>query len=177
MSNLQLKNTFLLIFFCLGFAMSNAQDNRLHFRSIGLGVGSATTSSAEAKTGLNLNIDLVTNVNRHLFSFYLNLGLKLNTIEPKESFGELNLTYGRTLALSSHWNLEGHAGAGLFIYDHAYSSNYFGNVPEAALGFPVRLKLIYKPTEHIGLGINPNVNFNTLYNTYSASFLVQYHFK
>ncbi len=164
---------------CLSFSLNivMAQDNKLKLHAVSIGVGIASSSSNTADGGLGLNMDFSTIINKHIISFNFNSGVKLNSDGPDEDFYELNLTYGRKWFLVQNLILEGHLGIGYFAYDlDTGNIPFFINLPETTIGFPIRVKLIYYPLKSFGVGINPNVNFNSINNTYSANFIIQYNF-
>ena len=152
-----------------------AQDKKLKAHALSLGAGIATADTDNAKSGLGINLDFSTLVNDHIISLYLNSGLNLTDNGPNEDFYEFNLTYGRKWSLDPKLVLEGHVGIGLFVYDVETGPNpFFANIPDNTVGFPLRAKLLYYPSEKFGLGINPNANFNSIANTYTFNVVLQY---
>lgn len=153
-----------------------AQNNKLKLHSFSFGAGIASSSSDSAASGLDLNLDFSTIVNKHIISFNFNSGVKLNSDGPDEDFYELNLTFGRKWLLVQNLFFESHLGIGYFVYDIDTGPTFFINLPETTIGFPIRAKIIYYPAENLGIGINPNANFNSIENTYSANLIIQYNF-
>ena len=86
-----------------------------------------------------------------------------------------DIFFGREFELNNWLKLEGHLGIGYFIYSIKNSSTDFDTYKESTIGFPFRLKLtIY--SKKFGFGINPNLNLNSLVNTYSLNIFFQYKF-
>ena len=154
-----------------------AQEKKLKLHAISLGAGIASSSSDTAESGLGLNLDFSTIVNKHIIAFNFNSGVQLNSDGPDEDFYELNLTYGRKWPLDKNISLEGHIGIGYFAYDiDTGPIPFFFNLPDTTVGFPLRIKLLYNPLDKFSIGINPNVNFNSIATTYTANFIIQYNF-
>lgn len=154
-----------------------AQSNKLKMHAISIGPGFASSSSETADGGISLNLDIATILNNHIISFNFNTGLELNSNGPDEDFFELNLTYGQKWFLAKNLYFEGHVGMGLFGY-HIDQGQIplFIDVPETTIGFPIRAKLIFYPLKNFGVGLNPNLNINSIANTYSAFLIFQYNF-
>ena len=154
-----------------------AQSNKLQMHALSIGPGIATSSSETADSGAGMNFDISTILNKHIFSFNFNSGLELNNDGPDEDFFELNLTYGQKWLLGQNFYFEGHLGIGYFGYNiDTGQIPFFIDVPETTIGFPLRAKLIYYPLEKFGVGLNPNLNINSIANTYSAFLIFQYNF-
>jgi hypothetical protein len=168
-----------LVIICvlLSPAVVRAQDNQLKIHALSLGGGIASTTSESAETGLGIGLDLSTIVNNHIISFFINVGSDIRTAAGKQLFLELNFTYGRKWQFGQYLVLEGHLGAGLFIYDLDIEPNLFGlDFPDATIGFPFRVKFIYYPMKKVGIGINPNVNLNSITTAYDINLFLQYNF-
>ena len=154
----------------------HAQDNKLRLHAISGSVGIAGSSSDTAGSGFGFDIDLSTILKENLFSFYFNSGWNLNSGGPDEEFYSLNLTYGRKWTISERWSLETHAGIGWFGYHIETGSLFFGDLPDNTVGFPLRLKLLHHLSDRFGIGLNPNINFNSVETAYSGHLVIQYHF-
>ena len=175
----------------------NKPNNKLKLHAISVGYGVASSSSSPTVGIVRSNvIDLSTIVNKHIISIYTNFGSnKFSLKRPddlQKGFVEASFTYGRKWILREKLCLEGHLGLGVFMYgmelppgrfDFPFPFPYF----HAALGMPIRAKLLYYPLKRFGIGLNPNTNINlsrrdghsAIYKLkigYSASFLIQYHF-
>lgn len=167
----------LILCFLFSQAVVIAQDNKLKMHALSIGGGIASTTSESAETGFGLGLDIATIVDNHLISFFLNVGSDIRTAEGRELFLELDLTYGRKWQISPNLVLEGHVGAGLFMYDLDTGPNIFGlNFPDTTIGFPIRVKFMYYPAKRIGIGLNPNVNFNSIITAYDLNLVIQYNF-
>lgn len=176
MKLLLLRSLVLIICIFLTPNISLAQDNKLKMHAVSLGAGIASTTSEAAETGLGLALDISTIISKHLISFNINVGSDIRTAVGKELFLELNLTYGRKWKIGQYLVLEGHLGAGLFTYDLDIGPSPFLDFPDATIGFPFRVKFIYYPLDNFGIGLNPNVNFNSIITAYNINFVVQYNF-
>jgi hypothetical protein len=169
-------NIVILILLCFGSTFALAQENKLKISSTSLGVGIIDSSSATSSGGLNVSLDVSTRLSEHIFSFYLNRGAELSLFDAEENYTEINVTYGREVELNSWIKLEGHLGLGHFNYSVKNGSTDFKTQRESTIGFPFRLKLIFYTGKHFGIGINPNMNLNSLVNTYSGNIIFQYKF-
>lgn len=155
---------------------TQAQKSKLEVKSISIGLGIFDLSSNSSSGGLSREFDLSTKFNKHLFSFYLHFGSELNFTDADEGYKARNITYGRELKLNSWTSLEGHIGLGYFSYIVKNDSTDFETIQESTLGVPIRGKLIFHTNEHFALGMNPNINLNSLVNTYSMNLILQYNF-
>ena len=165
----------LLSLFCL--SQLTAQQNNLRLHAISGGFGIASSSSETAGSGFGINLDFSLALQKNIFSFYFNSGWELTNEILSEEFYELNLTYGRLWELGDRWTIEGHLGIGWFAYEVDAEPDLFFDFPDNDIGFPFRVKLIYRPSDRIGLGLNPNVNFNSIETAYSGNILIQYYFR
>ena len=126
---------------------------------------------------MNFVADVTTGYNRNLFSVYLNIGGEIDILKKEDGeASEINFTYGRQWNLSDRIKCEAHAGVGYFNWGYANSSTFFLLKKKSTIGFPVRVKLIYTFVKNFGVGMNPNVNFNSLATSYSADLIIQYRF-
>ena len=169
----------LVLIACLLFSSYSAiaQDSGLQMHAVSFGVGFATSSSSSAEIGPGLTLDISTIRNKHIFSFNFNLGTELNSKGPEEEFFEVNLTYGQKWNFSQNLFLEGHLGFGYFGYRiHTSSNIIIFDLPDSTIGFPLRAKVIYNIGKNFGIGLNTNVNFNSIANAYAANFIIQYNF-
>lgn len=174
--NTQILNIIIAAFLCLSSNLSRAQESKLKLNSTSLGMGIIGSSSDSSGGGLSIGLDLSTKLNKNLFSLYLNAGSELNLFDAEENYTEVNVTYGREIALNSWIGLEGHLGLGYFNYSIKNGSTNFNTVKESTIGFPLRVKLIFYTGRHFGIGVNPNMNLNSLVNTYSGNIIFQYKF-
>ncbi len=154
-----------------------AQNKGFNMYAVSIGPGIASSSSATAKTGSSMNFDIAASIDKHIISFYFNAGLDLNKGGPAETFTEFNLTYGRKWSLGQKFVLEGHTGVGYFTYDiDTNNFSLFIDSPKGTIGFPIRAKLLLYPVEKFGIGLNPNLNLNSLETAYSLNLMLQYNF-
>ena len=170
------SNIIVLILFYLNSTFTFAQQSKLELNSTSLGIGIIGWSSDTSGGGLSISLDLSTKLSENIFSFYLNGGSELNLLDAQENYTELNINYGREIELNSWIKLEGHLGLGYFNYGVKNGSTDFEMKRESTIGFPFRVKLIFYTGKHFGIGINPNMNLNSLVNTYSGNIIFQYKF-
>ena len=71
--------------------------------------------------------------------------------------------------------IEGHVGLGIFGYEDGIDSPIL-DLPDPALGFPIRAKFLYPIAEKFAIGINPNANFNSISNAFTGQIVIQYNF-
>ena len=166
----------LLLLFFLSIQTAKSQENNLKLHGISAGFGWAATGNTADRSGIGANFDLSTILKKNIFSFNFNSGFDISTDLFNEQFYELNLTYGRKFNILTKLVLEGHVGVGLFAYDIDLPESFGGlDAPELAVGFPIRLKLLYHLSDRFALGANPNLNFNSLNDTLTAHFILQYY--
>ncbi|RKS42774.1 hypothetical protein BC962_3061 [Gillisia mitskevichiae] len=170
------SNIVIVILIYLNSNFTLAQESKLTLNSTSIGIGLIGSSSETSDGGLSISLDLSTKLNENIFSFYLNGGSELNLFDAEENYTEINLTYGRQIELNNWIKLEGHLGVGYFNYSVKNGSTNFTTNKESTIGFPFRVKLIFYTGKHFGIGINPNMNLNSLVNTYSGNIIFQYRF-
>ena len=169
-------NIIVIILVFLNSNFSFTQENKLKLNSTSIGFGLIGSSSETSSGGLNLTLDLSTKLNKNLFSLYFNEGSEFNLFDAEESYNEISVTYGREIELNSWIKAEGHLGLGFFNYKIKNGSTDFNLIKESTIGIPFRIKLIFYTGKHFGIGINPNMNLNSLVTTYSANIIFQYKF-
>jgi hypothetical protein len=170
------SNIVIIILIYLNSNFILAQESKLTLNSTSIGIGLIGSSSETSGGGLSISLDLSTKLNKSLFSIYLNSGSELNLFDAEENYTEISLTYGRQIELNNWIKLEGHLGLGYFNYSVKNGSTNFTTNKESTIGFPFRVKLIFYTGKHFGIGINPNMNLNSLVNTYSGNIIFQYRF-
>lgn len=176
-----------LLFLCLvviGLSDTFAQQNKLKIHGISLGVGVMAHTPKIYESDTNLPFDVSVIQGNNLFSLYHNKTEDLSNIfnilpsDDQAYYQEFNLTYGKQWVFTNRWVLEAHAGLGYFEHNYygldEFDSNRF--VKESTIGFPIRAKLIYYLGDHFGLGVNPNLNVNSLNTVLSAALLLQFRF-
>lgn len=174
----------LLFLVLFGMSKAVAQQSKLKIHGISLGVGIMADTPKIYESDTNLPFDISLSQGNHLFSLYHNKTEDLSNfynILPSDDqayYQEFNLTYGKQWTLTDHWVLEGHAGLGYFQHNYYGLDEFDSNrlVKESTIGFPVRAKLVYYFGDHFGLGLNPNLNINSLNTVLSAAFLLQFRF-
>lgn len=174
---MRLKKLFFIIFI-LGTTI-NAQESKLKFHSISGGIGLTGSSSniTDGFGGFVAALDIATTSNSNLFSIFIETGSQ-SLIISEENYRQINLTYGREWSLNDLFSLELHGGFGYFKWDTEVFSLTNMNVKQSenTIGFPIRLKLIFNFSNQFGLGLNPNLNVNSLANTYSINLTGRYKF-
>lgn len=170
-----IKKVFAISVFFISTALI-AQEHKLKLHSISFGLGFLGSASESSSGGFNINADMTTNYNKNLFSFNINAGGELRLFDASENYTALNITYGRALELSNWFTIEGHLGLGYFNYSLKDSSTDFMTISRSTIGIPLRVKLLFYTGRHFAIGLNPNVNFNSLVNTYSGNLIFQYKF-
>lgn len=167
----------LLLMGCIVFVsptMSQKRKLQLHATSLGFGY---TTTSEPKIEGPAMNLEFSTIYNqKHVYSLHFNVGSQDQIFAGGEEFYELNLLYGRAFQLGPKFMFEGHVGMGIFGYEDGIDSPIL-DLPDPALGFPIRTKLLYRIADKFAIGINPNANFNSILNTYTGQIVLQYNFE
>lgn len=171
------KITTNLILWSFVFSTLNAQGEPLKFYAISTGVGYYSPLSQESAGGLTMNLDFSVKLSDDVFSIYFRTGFSEQFVF-KEDFMTLNITYGRTLKLSKRWLLEGHFGLGYIRQKVRTISFDFeeNEYVDHAISLPFRPKILYRFSDTIGLGLNPNLNLNGIQTFYSIDLIFQYNF-
>jgi len=176
---MKLRTIKILIIIGLFPILCFSQENSFRIHSISAGIGYIDFTSKEINNsgGLNFVADFTTNYSENLISVYFNIGGEVDLLSTEDGEAtELSITYGREWNLSDRMKFETHAGIGYFKWGYANSSTFYLLKNETTVGFPIRVKLIYYFVEHFGVGLNPNINLNSLAISYSADFTLQYKF-
>jgi hypothetical protein len=156
---------------------TQVNDFRIHSISAGLGYIGFSSNNTSSNGGLNFVADITTGYNKNLFSIYFNIGGEVDLLKKEDvETSEISFTCGRGWYLANRLKFEAHAGLGYFNLGYANNSSFFLLIKKSTIGFPVRAKTIYNFTENFGVGINPNINFNSLAISYSIDLIVQYKF-
>jgi hypothetical protein len=171
-----ITNALLIILFLFNIAVPRAQEGKIKLHSASITAGLVGSSSATSSGGVNLGVDVAANLNKNLFAIYLNAGAEFNLFDASEGYTELNLTYGRAVALNDWIKIEGHIGLGYFNHRFRNGFTNLVAVSESTVGVPVRIKILFYTIDKLAIGFNPNINLNSLANTYSANFILQYDF-
>ena len=166
----------LLLMGCIVFvSQTMSQQKKLQLHATSLGFGYTTTSEPKIE-GPALNIEFSTIYNeKHLYSLHFNVGSQARIFGENEEFYEVNLLYGRLFELAPRLHFEGYLGLGLFAYEDGIDSPIL-NIPDSAIGFPIRAKILYQIADRFAIGINPNANFNSILNTFTGQIVLQYNF-
>lgn len=147
-------------------------DSKLRFQSISTGIG---ICAGEINAGgISAYIDASMLVDKNLFSFAISSGAELNLFDESRDYTEIAFLYGRELTLSRVIKLEPQVGLAYFKVRYKNGETDYRLQSESAVGLPLRLKLLFYVSSHIALGLNPNVTFNSVENTYSVNIILQY---
>ena len=162
---------------------SFSQENKLKIYSSSLGIGPIFSSTDTFGGGLSTCLDFSVRFKTSVFSIYYNTNYDYSDFgimgaRDREYYQEANLIFGKEIKLIEQLSLEGHVGLGYFqqkyyTYDAYYN---YEDKNEHSIGFPLRIKLVYYFGRHFGVGLNPNLNLNSLNNTFSGNLLLQYKF-
>lgn len=155
------------------FAQENAAS-RFHFKSVGAGFG--ITAGDETAGGVAFMADVTTAVNKNLFSVALSSGNEVDLFEAERKFFAADIFYGREISITRIFKIEAFAGVGIFTESYKNGDTNFVEINETAVGLPVRIKFLFYVTNKFAIGINPNVNFNSIETLYSGNLQFQYNF-
>jgi len=155
-------------------------DKKFKFRSVqaSFGVYYAKFKNDEPynHSGLTLNSLVSISFKKNIFSLELEEGSEAVFVYfggESQSFYNVNLLYGRELEVARWFKIEGNVGFGLYSHKTVRS----GAVSrDNILGIPINANLMFYPAKRFAMGINPNVNFNSINITYSGNLVFQYMF-
>lgn len=158
----------------------NSKQNKLIFKSISTGFG-ICAGKENMEGGLDFYIDATTALRKNLFSLSFMAGEEFNfdlfDPSPKHrDFKEYGILYGRELKISKIIKLETHTGVSIFKENYANESTNYVHKSETVIGIPIKIKILFYPLSHFALGLNPNINFNSIETTYSGNIIIQYSF-
>lgn len=149
-------------------------DTKIRFKSISTGLG---ICSGEINTGgICAYIDATASIHENLFSLAISSGSEFNLFDASRNYNEIAFLYGRELNLSRIIKLETLVGIAHFKVSYKNGDTDFILQSKSAIGFPIKLKLLFNVSKHFAFGLNPNVTFNAIENTYSANHIFQYNF-
>lgn len=173
-----MKRISLILVFALFFSISvfsqEQQNSQFYLKSVSAGIG--VTGGNETSGGIGFNADVTTALNKNLFSIALATGTELDLFDAHRNFFSADLLYGREFSVTKIFKIEAHAGVGIFSENYKNGDTDFKEVNESALGIPLRLKLLFNITPKFAMGVNPNVNFNSIETMYSGNLIFQYNF-
>ena len=175
-----MKNFAFLIFTSIIFISTiHGQENETNKTfSISIGYGYFDSlaegyfSGEDILNGANLNADIAYELDNYIFSIYFSSGIEIVNID-QESYMEVSLTVGTAFFKQNQFSIEGHVGLGYFENS---IGNYFYGEKEGSICLPLRIKLNYSLTDHIALGINPNLNLNFNTPILSINLMCRYTF-
>ncbi len=173
MKRIPLILIFVLFFSCSVFSQEgNAPQFFVKSISVGIGV----TGGDETSGGIGFNADVTTALNKNLFTLALATGSELDLFDAHRNFFSADLLYGREFLVTRIFAIEAHAGVGIFSENYKNGDTNFREISESTLGIPVRLKFLFYVSPKFALGLNPNVNFNSIETIYSGNLIFQYNF-
>lgn len=135
-------------------------------------LGSGYFTGEDVLKGANISADFAYGLDNYIFSIYFSSGIKEVNFN-QEDYLEISLTIGTTFFKRNKFSIEGHTGLGYFENS---IGNYFYGEKTRTIGLPLRMKLNYSFTDHIVLGINPNVNVNFNTPIMTINLMCQYTF-
>lgn len=167
--------TFLFFFFMVLTSYSQTkEESKFRFRSASLGLGICAGEINEG--GVSVYLDATTEYDKNLFSFTYSTGAELNLFDASRNYYEYALLYGREVSVSRIIKLESSLGLAYFNVIYKNGATDFKKISESVVGVPLKLKLLFYVSKNMALGLNPNVTFNSIENTYSAHLVIQYKF-
>lgn len=164
-----------VLFFSSSVFSQEKNNSQFYLKSVSAGIG--VTGGDETSGGIGFNADVTSALNKNLFSLALASGSELDLFEAHRNFFSADFLYGREFAVTRIFKIEAHAGVGFFSENYKNGDTNFREVSESALGIPLRLKLLFNITPKFAMGINPNVNFNSIETMYSGNLIFQYNFR
>lgn len=164
-----------MIAFPAVYTQEKDTDNRFSI-SVGYGyfdsLGSGYFTGEDILNGTNINVDFAYELDNYIFSIYFGSGIKEVNFN-QEDYMEISLTVGTRFFKRNQFSIEGHTGLGYFENS---IGNYFYGGKEGSPCLPLRIKLNYSFTDHIALGINPNLNLNFNTPIMTINLMCQYTF-
>lgn len=171
-----MNNIILFTIFLFTNLAQAQQTDKIKIKSIDYGVfGIYTNLKNNGVRGFNSNIELSSIYKQNIVSLNFNLGFGIteedNKIYDFQGFFGIDLLYSREFELSKKIYLEPQMGLGYII-----QSNTSDAGGKSAVGFPIKLKIIFKTGEKFGIGIMPSVNINNVNTFYTANVVLHFKF-
>ncbi len=161
----------------MGISQSDGKNEQFTFKSFSFSPSIYFNSS---NTGIALSGDISYAYNKSIYTFSAIAGGVVcgdffgscNS----ESFGQINILYGRELMLTKKIVIDVHAGLGYFSYK---SSSIIGTESghSTTVGFPLTTKLRFKTGNRFSIGLQLHANINSVNTIYAAGILFQWNRK
>lgn len=164
-----------VLFFSSSVFSQEQNSSQFYLKSVSAGIG--VTGGEETSGGIGFNADVTAALNKNLFSLALATGTEIDLFEAHRNFFSADLLYGREFSVTKIFKIEAHAGLGIFSENYKNGDTNFREVNESMLGIPLRLKFLFAVTPKFSMGVNPNVNFNSIETMYSGNLVFQYNFR
>lgn len=164
--------TVLLFFYVNSYSQSS--EKKLKFRSISAGFGICAGEINDG--GINGYLDVTSGYHKNLFSFAFSSGAEFELFDASRNYTEIAALYGREINLSRIIKIESYIGLAYFKVNYKNDATDFYSQSESTIGVPIKIKLLFYTSQNFALGLNPNVTFNSIENTYSAHVILQYKF-
>ncbi|RFN59813.1 hypothetical protein [Marixanthomonas ophiurae] len=178
----------ILSFLCFGqlFSQEEAATNTFKYHSFsilpltgfykGLSDKYSSNYSSFRDGGIILGGDLSFSYKeKNLLTLGLSTGSDVSVFGSTGGFSQINVLYGRSLALSRVIYVEGHVGIGhISIFSNNIDTNNRGAEHKSTVGFPVMTKFRIKTGARFSLGLKLQVAINTLQPIFSTGLILQW---
>jgi len=154
-------------------------SQNLKFESASAGLGYFRTIEGSLNYGgISYSFDLYAKLNKNKISLRLLSGEDLKILGSSSmSIAELNILYGRNIAISKVFYIEPFIGLGYYrLKDNV---NFIKQDVEKGtiyhkLAFPIQVNIGVQLSKHLDIGIINSLNINPLINHYSQNLYLKY---
>ena len=187
MENMKIFKISLLLLFTLTVGVKILAHEKSAFKVDGVDLSfggylvehKVNQDSESSNYGGNITLGITTSFNDNLFTLeaghgeILELVLVSGEIEHKHNF--INLMYGRRFFNKAKFRIEGYLGFGYYHQKRILNNNFsLEKTSDDSLALPIDLRLYFFMSPKIDLGLNPEVNFNTLNTYYGLNISLRY---
>lgn len=147
----------------------------LKYQSVSFNLPPFSVYGGNGTGGIQLGADLTLSYKKHLFTFMVSAGSEFTILGSSDSFGQLNLMYGREFALSRTVFFEIHGGAGYFNFKSVdVDPVAFGQETAQTVGFPIMTKLRIHTGPRFSVGLLTGLNYNSAATVWNVGFVLQW---
>ncbi|CAL2056420.1 hypothetical protein [Tenacibaculum sp. 190524A05c] len=179
-----MKKTLLILFSVLTISNVFSQDVDDKFRVHSLSLGIGAPRSSKISLGLGANMDLAFSKGKHLFKFMAGGASELSfnlfgNKNIRDSFEEYSIMYGRAFEVKKWLSFDFFGGIGYAnIKYNLDTSNGFDDEFKSikTVGFPLQLRIRFITSRLFSIGMEQNVNVNSISTLSRTGGFIQFSF-